>query len=86
MLEVGIPCTKHGVTIGMQEPFVGFLKGLGIEAETSAFPFKPEMGTPPIRKGSHLKPWACKCTRVWASIRVELSATCLNCGNPFERK
>ena len=72
MQEIGIPCNKRGVSLGMEEPFVGFLKELGVEAET--FPFKQESQTPPdgsdgsgSRPGSRLKPWACSCTRVWAS-------------------
>lgn len=90
MQAIGIPCNKLGVSLGMQEPSVGFLKELGVEAE--AFPFKPEIEIPPdksgSRSGSHLKPWACKCprARVWASIKVELSATCHKCGSPFQRQ
>jgi hypothetical protein len=91
MQEIGIPCNKRGVSLGMEEPFVGFLKELGVEAET--FPFKQESQTPPdgsdgsgSRPGSRLKPWACSCTRVWASVRVEVKATCLECGSAFQRQ
>jgi hypothetical protein len=92
-LDIGIPCKKNGVPLGMQEPFVGFLKELGIETDT--VPFEQEGQTPTgsptdagSRPGSRLKPWACKCphARVWASIKVELSVTCHKCGNPFQRK
>jgi len=40
------------------------------------------------RPGSRLKPWACKCprARVWASFKVELSATCHKCGSTFQRQ
>jgi hypothetical protein len=94
--EIGLPCNKRGVSLGIEEPFVGFLKELGIEADT--IPFKRESQTPNdgpdgsdgqvSRPGSRLKPWACKCprARVWASIRVQLSATCHKCGSPFQRQ
>jgi hypothetical protein len=84
MRDIGIPCNKRGVSLGMQEPFVSFLKELGVEAEV--FPFKQQNEESPARPGSRLKPWACKCTRVWASIKVEVSATCCKCGNPFQRQ
>jgi DNA repair photolyase len=96
MREIGIPCNKHGVSLGIEAPFLGFLKELGIETDT--FPFKREGQTPndrpdgsdgkASRPGSRLKPWACKCprARVWASFKVELSATCHKCGSPFQRQ
>jgi hypothetical protein len=102
MQEAGIPCNKHGVSLGMEEPFVSFLKEVWIEAD--ATPFKQEVEipqTPPDgsdstpasrsgsrRSGSRLKPWACKCSRakVWASIKVELNATCYRCGSSFQRQ
>jgi hypothetical protein len=34
---------------------------------------------------TRLKPWACQCTRVWASVRVEVDATCGKCGKKFAR-
>lgn len=92
--EIGIPCNKRGVSLGLQEPFVGFLKELVIEADT--FPFKQEPDETPTdgstgavsRPGSRLKPWACKCprARVWASVKVELSAICRKCRSPFQRQ
>jgi hypothetical protein len=86
MLEIGIPCDSRGHSIGMQEPFVRFLKELGVEAEP--FPFKQVI---PVKAGtsrSRLKPWSCGCTRIWASIRVAVDATCTKqgCGNPFQRQ
>jgi hypothetical protein len=86
MQEIGIPCNKHGVSQGIQEPFTGFLKELGVEADTVLF--KPVIKeTPPDkpspRRGSHLKPWACNCTRIWASVRTEVTATCNECGSTF---
>jgi hypothetical protein len=90
MQEIGIPCNKHGVSIGLQEPFIGLLKELGVDAEIVLF--KPEGQTPPDkpcpRRGSHLKPWVCKCpkAKVWASIKVELDATCHRCGSSFQRQ
>jgi hypothetical protein len=90
MQQIGIPCNKRGVSVGIEEPFVGFLKKLGVEAEIVLF--KPESQTPPDkpcpRRGSHLKPWVCKCpkAKVWASIKVELDATCHRCGSSFQRQ
>jgi DNA repair photolyase len=84
MQEIGIPCNKRGVSLGMQEPFVSFLKELHVEVEV--FPFKQESEEPPARPGSRLKPWACSCTRVWASVRTKVEATCGKCGSPFQRK
>jgi DNA repair photolyase len=84
MLEIGIPCSSKGHSLGVQEPFASFLKELGVEAD--AIPFKQVIEIPPARSGSRLKPWACRCTRVWASIKVDVSATCCKCGSPFQRK
>ena len=84
MLEIGIPCSSKGHSLGVQGPFVSFLKELGVEAE--AIPFKQVIEAPPARSGSRLKPWACRCTRVWASIKVDVSATCCKCGSPFQRQ
>ena len=89
MLQIGIPCNKRGVSIGMQEPFVSFLQELGVGAEV--FPFKQEEEEEEqksARPGSRLKPWSCGCTRIWASIRVEVTATCTKqvCGNTFQRQ
>jgi hypothetical protein len=97
MQEIGIPCNKHGVSQGMEEPFVSFLKELGVEADATPFkqqveiPQTPPDGsdsTPASRSGSHrpgsrLKPWACSCTRVWASAGKRLDATCNKCGSTF---
>jgi hypothetical protein len=85
MLEVGIPCTSRGHSLGMQEPFVGFLKEeLGVEAEL--FPFNQENLVSPRESRSRLKAWKCKCTRVWASGGVTVSATCLKCSHMFQRQ
>jgi hypothetical protein len=84
MLEIGIPCDNRGHSLGMQEPFVSFLKDLGVEAEV--FSFKQEI---PVNAGvsrSRLKPWKCKCTRVWASGGVEVEATCFKCSHTFQRQ
>jgi DNA repair photolyase/predicted SprT family Zn-dependent metalloprotease len=82
MQEIGIPCNKRGVSLGMQEPFVSFLKELGIEAEI--FLFKQENDELPARPGSRLKPWSCGCTRVWASSGTVAVAACLKCGKLFQ--
>jgi DNA repair photolyase len=84
MQEIGIPCNKRGVSLGMQEPFVSFLKELGVEAEI--FPFKQENKERSARLRFRLTPWACRCTRVWAYSYVKVSATCHECGNPFQRQ
>jgi SprT-like family protein len=84
MREIGIPCNKRGVSLGMQEPFVSFLNELGVEAEI--FPFKQENQERSARLRFRLTPWACRCTRVWAYSYVKVSATCHECGNPFQRQ
>jgi hypothetical protein len=88
MQEIGILCNKRGVSLGIAEPFVGFLKELGVEAD--ACPFKQDSQIPAdgsagsdSRPGSRLKPWACSCTRVWASAGRRLDATCNKCGSTF---
>jgi hypothetical protein len=82
MHEIGIPCNKRGVSLGMQEPFISFLKELGVEAEI--FPFKQENDESPARPGSRLKPWSCGCTRLWASSGIVAIAACLKCGKLFQ--
>jgi predicted SprT family Zn-dependent metalloprotease len=87
MQEIGIPCNKRGVSLGMEEPFVGFLKELGVEADS--IPFKQandeEDQKGPARPGSRLKPWSCGCsTRVWASAGVLVIAACLKCRKLFQ--
>jgi DNA repair photolyase len=84
MLEIGIPCNKRGVSLGMMDPFVSFLKELGVEADT--FPFKQERQIRTAASRSRLRAWSCGCTRVWASSGVTVSAACTKkeCGNPFQ--
>ena len=87
MQAIGIPCNKRGVSLGMQEPFVSFLKELGVEADS--IPFKQandeEDQKGPARPGSRLKPWSCGCsTRVWASAGVLVIAACLKCRKLFQ--
>jgi DNA repair photolyase len=82
MQEIGIPCNKRGVSLGMEQPFVGFLKELGVEADT--LPFKQENDESPARPGSRLKPWSCGCTRVWASSGIVAIVACLKCGKLFQ--
>ena len=84
MLEIGIPCDSRGHSLGMHEPFVSFLQELGIEAE--ALPFKREIPVSDGTSRSRLKPWKCKCTRVWASGGVAVEALCTKCGNHFQRQ
>jgi len=88
MDAIGIPCNKRGMSVGMQEPFVSFLKELGVEADSHPFRQEEDEEERPTREGSRLKPWSCGCTRIWASIKVEVEATCTKkgCGNKFERQ
>lgn len=84
MAEIGIPCDSRGCSLGMHEPFLSFLNELGVEAQV--LPFKQDQRVRTNRPGSRLKPWQCKCTRVWASIRVEVKATCSKCDHTFQRQ
>jgi DNA repair photolyase len=85
MLEIGIPCDSRGHSLGMTDPFVSFLKTLGVGAEVVSL--KQENEGMRSRSGSRLKPWSCGCTKVWASAGVTVEATCQNkqCGKKFER-
>ena len=80
--EIGLPCDSRGHALGMQEPFVGFLKELGVEDQV--LHLKQEEEKKKSRPGSRLKPWQCKCTRVWASLRVKVNAMCFQCSHPFQ--
>jgi hypothetical protein len=86
MAEIGIPCNKRGVSLGMQEPFVSFLRALGVEAEARPFRQDAQEEDSQATSRTRLKPWACRCTRVWASVRVEVEAFCFNCSHPFQRQ
>lgn len=80
--EIGIPCDSLGHALGMQEPFISFLKELGVDAQV--LPLKQEIQEGKRKPKSRLKPWQCKCTRVWASIRVEVKAHCFKCSHQFQ--
>jgi DNA repair photolyase len=84
MLEIGIPCDSRGHSQGMTDPFVSFLKTLGVGAEVLSL--KRENERTRSRSGSPLKPWSCGCTKVWASAGVTVEATCQRktCGKPFQ--
>jgi len=84
MLELGIPCSSKGHSLGIQEPFVSFLKELGIE--TDLFLFKQEKLAIPRQSRSRLKPWSCGCVKakVWASAGVVVVAACLKCSKLFQ--
>lgn len=88
MEDIGIPCNDRGHSLGMQEPFVSFLRGLGVDAD--ATPFKKSQdddeSQPKSKPGSRLKPWACNCTRIWASVGKEVEAFCTKCESRFERQ
>jgi hypothetical protein len=70
----------------MQEPFISFLRELGVDAD--ATPFKKssddDESESKSRPGSRLKPWACHCTRIWASVGKKVNATCNNCKSTFD--
>lgn len=84
MQSIGIPCNKRGVSLGLEEPFVSFLRELGIGAKEEALPFKQEIETAPARSRSRLKPWSCGCTRVWTSAGKVVVAACLKCSKLFQ--
>ncbi len=86
MAEIGIPCNDRGVSLGMQEPFLSFLRELGVDPDSTPFKQTPDNDDPQPKSnpGSRLKPWACHCTRVWASKGVKLEAICAKCVSPFE--
>ena len=81
MLEIGIPCTAKGHSLEISEPFISFLKDLGVE--TKPFPFKREIQAPPKKTRTCLAPWFCSCTKVWVSAGVVLKAVCAKCFYPF---
>jgi hypothetical protein len=81
MAAIGLPCDKRGHILGVGEPFVSFLKELGVETNTSHF--KGEKGERPSRSRSSLKAWRCHCTRVWAWREAEVDVLCFNCSHPF---
>jgi DNA repair photolyase/predicted SprT family Zn-dependent metalloprotease len=86
-LEIGIPSTDRGHSLGMQEPFISFLRELGVDpADPTPFTQTPDDEPQPKSKGSRLKPWACHCTRVWASVGKEVKAFCTTCKSSFERQ
>jgi DNA repair photolyase/predicted SprT family Zn-dependent metalloprotease len=86
MEDIGIPCNDRGHSLGMQEPFISFLRDLDVDADATPFKKPSDDETQPKTKpGSRLKPWACHCTRVWASVGTEVEALCTKCGNHFER-
>jgi hypothetical protein len=79
MLAIGVPCDKYGRSVGMQDPFVSFLRELGVE---DVVPFRAGMEAAPRQPGkSKLKKWSCGCTNIWAA--VDVSAECLKCGDVF---
>jgi hypothetical protein len=82
MRTIGIPCDSRGHALGMQEPFTSFLKELGVEAQV--LPLKVEEKKKKSSPGSRLKPWQCKCTRVWASCGVGVKALCFKCSHTFQ--
>jgi hypothetical protein len=86
MDEIGIPCNNRGVALGMQEPFISFLRELGVDADATPFKGLPDTdeSQPKSKPGSRLKPWACNCTRVWASKGVKVEAICAKCESLFE--
>jgi DNA repair photolyase len=88
MEDIGIPCNDRGHSLGMQEPFISFLRELDIDADSTPFKKSPDDDDPQPKSkpGSRLKPWACHCTRVWASVGTEVEAFCTKCQSRFERQ
>jgi hypothetical protein len=85
MDAIGIPCNDRGHSLGMQESFISFLRELGVDADATAFKKSRDAESQSQSKpGSRLKPWACHCTRVWASVGVKVEATCNTCKSAFE--
>ena len=82
MRQLGIPCDSRGHALGMQNPFLSFLKELGVEGQV--LHLKQKEGEKKRKPVTRLKPWQCKCTRVWASIRVSVNAMCFKCSHPFQ--
>jgi hypothetical protein len=82
MVAIGIPCDKNGRSVGLQDPFVAFLRELGVD---DIVPFADATEAPARQPGkSKLKKWTCSCrTNIWAA--VEVSAECLICGDQFLR-
>ena len=77
--EIGIPSNQWGVSLGMTDPFVAFLREHGVEANT--YLEMPKI-TREVKSGRRLKRWFCGCTKVWAACEVQ--ARCLRCGGRFE--
>jgi len=46
MDEIGIPCNDRGVSLGMQEPFISFLRGLDIDPDSTPFKQAPDEDDP----------------------------------------
>jgi hypothetical protein len=82
MRKIGIPCDSRGHSLGMQEPFLSLLQELGVEDQVLHLKQKEEKKK--TRTSTRLKPWQCKCTRIWASIRVGVKAFCFKCSHDFQ--
>lgn len=82
MAMIGIPCTARGQLLGIQGPFVTFVRDLGVAAETILF--KQEKAVAPDAGWTRLKKWACQCTNIWAARPV--SAFCFQCSSVFVRR
>jgi hypothetical protein len=87
MMEFGIICNAKGYHIGVEDPFVLFLKKHGIffngemKSESDNILEIPARAKP---KGqSKLKKWSCGCTNIRVAVK-EFEAKCLKCGREFE--
>lgn len=75
--ELGIPSDSRGYSLGMGEPFVGFIKAHGVRIIDD----KP--GVKALKKGmSNLKKYSCGCTNVRVG-KKGFSAVCKLCGKEF---
>ncbi len=80
--SMGIPCTKWGKPLGIREPFLSFLRELGIDAKLS---IKLPETQEDSRSGASLRTWECPCeTKIYATGNV--AVRCLQCGGDFVLK
>ncbi len=74
---LGIPSDARGYSLGMGEPFVGFVTQHGVEIIADA------PGARKFKKGSsNLKKYSCGCTNVRVGTK-KFSAVCRLCGKEF---
>jgi hypothetical protein len=80
-MELGIPSSEYGATMGYRDPFVALLREHGVDAETTIGRVVPLLI--PIQGKSKLKKWSCGCTNVRVAVQ-DFWAKCLKCENEFK--